>query len=93
MMPFMNTTVKLDKAGRVVIPKPLRDALRLDSGDSLSLEAAGDQITLRPVRSGSAMRKEHGVWVFRSGKKVSAAETDRLLENLRRERSRTNDAP
>lgn len=87
----MNTTVKLDQAGRVVIPKALRDALRLAPGDSLALEAEGDRVTLQPVRSGSAMRKEHGVWVFHSGKKVTAAETARALDNLRRERDRNND--
>ncbi|MDN5869877.1 MAG: AbrB/MazE/SpoVT family DNA-binding domain-containing protein [Nitrococcus sp.] len=87
----MNTTVKLDKRGRIVIPKPLRDELRLLPGDSLALEAAGDQITLRRMRSGSAMREEHGVWVFRSGAKASAAETARALDNLRRERNRKNE--
>jgi AbrB family looped-hinge helix DNA binding protein len=71
----MNTTVTLDKAGRVVIPKPLRDALRLAPGDELVLESEGDRVTLRPVRSASALRKEHGIWVFRSGRKFSAAET------------------
>jgi AbrB family looped-hinge helix DNA binding protein len=90
-MPFMNTTVKLDKAGRVVIPKPLRDELRLAPGDSLALESEGDRVTLRPVRSGSAMRKEHGIWVFRTGKKISAAETARALEKLRQERDRYGD--
>jgi AbrB family looped-hinge helix DNA binding protein len=29
----MNTTVTLDKAGQVVIPKTLRDELRLEAGD------------------------------------------------------------
>jgi AbrB family looped-hinge helix DNA binding protein len=82
----MNTTVTLDKAGRVVIPKPLRDALRLAPGDELVLESEGDRVTLRPVRSASALRKEHGIWVFRSGRKVMAAETDSVLENLRQKR-------
>ncbi|MGH8210769.1 MAG: hypothetical protein ACREU6_14475 [Steroidobacteraceae bacterium] len=36
----------------------------------------------------SALRKEHGVWVLRSGRKLSARETDRVLENLRQERDR-----
>lgn len=89
----MNTTVKLDKAGRIVIPKPLRDELRLAPGDSLALESKADRVTLRPVRSGSAMRKEHGIWVFRTGKKVSAADTARALEKLRQERDRNNDRP
>jgi AbrB family looped-hinge helix DNA binding protein len=46
----MKTRVTIDKAGRVVIPKPLREELQLEPGDSLEMESAGEQITLRPVR-------------------------------------------
>ena len=84
----MNTIVTLDKAGRVVIPKTLRDELRLVPGDTLALESDGERVTLRPVRSASALRKEQGIWVFRSGRKLSAEETDQVLENLRQERDR-----
>lgn len=80
------TTVTLDKAGRVVIPKRLRDELRLSPGDSLVLDTDGERVTLKPVRSASALRKEHGIWVFRSGGKISANETDGALERLRQER-------
>ena len=79
----MNAKVVLDKAGRVVIPKTLRDALRLEPGDTLALESDGDRLLLSPVRSASALRKEQGIWVFRGGKKILAAETDRVLEALR----------
>jgi len=82
----MNTKVVIDKAGRVVIPKTLRDALRLEPGDTLALESDGDRVLLSPVRSASALRKEHGIWVFRGGKKILAAETDRVLEGLRQKR-------
>lgn len=81
-----STTVTLDKAGRVVIPKRLRDQLRLAPGDSLVLDSDGERVTLSPVRSASALRKEHGIWVFRSGTRISAAETDGALERLRQER-------
>lgn len=84
----MNTTVTLDKAGRVVIPKSLRDEMRLAPGDSLTLESDGDQVTLRPVRSSSPLRKKRGIWVFHGGRRISAAETDRTLENVRQERDR-----
>lgn len=87
-MPYMNTTVTLDKAGRVVIPKSLRDELRLAPGDSLTLESDGDNVTLRPVRSASALRKEHGIWVFRSGRKLAADETDSALKAVREQRDR-----
>ena len=43
----LNTRLPIDKAGRVVIPKPLREELRLEPGDLLEMESAGEQITLR----------------------------------------------
>jgi AbrB family looped-hinge helix DNA binding protein len=82
----VKTTVTLDRAGRLVLPKTLRDELRLAPGDSLTLESDGDQVTLRPVRSASALRKEHGIWVFRGGRKLTAMETDRALDTGRQER-------
>jgi AbrB family looped-hinge helix DNA binding protein len=82
----MSTTVTLDKAGRVVIPKALRDELRLASGDTLAMESNGDSVTLRPIRSASVLRKKRGIWVFHGDRKISAAETDRALEGLRQER-------
>lgn len=87
---IMNTTVTLDKAGRVVIPKILRDELHLEPGDTLKLECEGERVTLRPVRSASPLRKEHGVWVFRGSKKLAASATDRALRELREERDRDN---
>jgi AbrB family looped-hinge helix DNA binding protein len=90
MMTDMSTTVTLDKAGRVVLPKPLRDELRLEPGDRLSLESEGDKLTLRPVRSATPLRKEHGVWVFRRGFRLSAAVTDQVLREQREDRDRSN---
>jgi AbrB family looped-hinge helix DNA binding protein len=84
----MKATVTIDKAGRIVLPKAARDRLRLAAGDTLALELDSDRVLLRPVRSKSAMRKERGVWVFHSGGKVTAAETDEALRNLREERAR-----
>ena len=60
----MTTKLSLDKAGRVVIPKALRQELRLGPGDTLQLESQGDQITLRPLRPEALLKKEHGVWVY-----------------------------
>lgn len=54
----------LDRAGRVLIPKALRQELHLGPGDALQLESAGDEITLRPVRPQALLKKEHGVWVY-----------------------------
>jgi len=90
----MNTTLTLDKAGRVIIPKTLRDEMHLEAGDTLELEAEDGRITLRPVRSGSALRKEHGVWDFRrGGKAISEETTTQVLKSVRNERDRVNRVP
>ena len=86
----MNTTVTLDKAGRVVIPKTLRDKLNLEPGDALALESEGDSVTLRPVRSSTPLRKERGVWVFRTGRRLPATITDQALREIRNRRDRHN---
>ena len=75
----MNTTVTIDKAGRVVIPKEIRDELRLEAGDTLMLEFEGERVTLRPVRGGTPLQKERGVWVFHGGKGVSLDEANQLV--------------
>lgn len=82
-MAFMNTMVTIDAAGRIIIPKAIRDALRLASGDMLSLESDGESVTLRTMRPEAPLKKERGIWVFRSGRKMLAEETNRALEEVR----------
>lgn len=82
----MNSRLVIDKAGRVVIPKPLREKLHLEPGDTLEMESGGEQITLRPVRGTGPLTKEHGVWVFYTGQPLPASATDDLLERIREER-------
>ncbi len=60
----MATKISIDKAGRVVVPKPVREKLGLEAGDSLLIESDGDEITLRPIRTQPLLIKEHGVWVY-----------------------------
>lgn len=84
----MNTTLTVDKAGRVVLPKPVRDELQLAAGDSLELESSEDQIVLRPVRGTAGMRKKKGIWVFRTGGPISAESVNETIRQVREERSR-----
>ena len=86
----MTTKVTLDKAGRVVIPKALRDELNLGPGDALRLEAEGEQIILRPLRGVIPLRKERGLWVYRTGQTLSASVSDDTLRKVRKERDQQN---
>ena len=86
----MSTHLTIDKAGRVVITKSLRDDLHLEPGDTLEMESTGEQITLRPVRGTGPLRKEQGVWVFYTGQLLSSAVTDEVLQQVRAERDQTN---
>jgi AbrB family looped-hinge helix DNA binding protein len=63
----MNTTLSIDRAGRLVLPKPVREQLQLEPGAPLELESFDDHIVLRPVRGNASMYKKQGVWVFRGG--------------------------
>lgn len=83
----MNKTVTIDKAGRVVLPKTLRDALHLSPGDTLDLSMEGEQVTLRPRRTTPPLQKERGVWVFRTGEPLSAEETRDVVAAIREQRA------
>jgi AbrB family looped-hinge helix DNA binding protein len=86
----MSIRLTIDKAGRVVIPKPLPEELHLEPGDSLEMESGGEQITLRPVRGTGPLTKEQGVWVFNSGHPLTASATDEMLQLTREERDLAN---
>ena len=86
----MRTLLTLDRAGRIVVPKPLRDKLQLMPGDELELESLDDRITLRPVRGGAQLKKKRGVWVFRCGEPLSAATVRETIEQTRREHDDQN---
>lgn len=60
----MTTKLTLDRAGRVLLPKMLRQELHLGPGDILQLDSQGEEITLRPVRPKALLKKERGVWVY-----------------------------
>lgn len=82
----MTTKLTLDQAGRVLIPKALRQELHLGPGDTLQLKSQGDEITLRPLRPRALLKKEHGVWVYQGG--PSDASITDLIDRNRESRSR-----
>jgi bifunctional DNA-binding transcriptional regulator/antitoxin component of YhaV-PrlF toxin-antitoxin module len=65
MIPLMNTVVTLDGGGRVVIPKPLRDQLRLAPRGYADARIRRRKHHLAPKAcSSSPLRQERGTEVF-----------------------------
>jgi AbrB family looped-hinge helix DNA binding protein len=89
----MTAKLTLDKAGRVVIPKKLRDELNMSAGDSFELKSHKDQVVLKPIREQGRMYKKRGMWVFSIGRPMTAQEAmeaDSTLDKIREERDRHN---
>jgi AbrB family looped-hinge helix DNA binding protein len=86
-MAFMTTKLTIDKAGRIVLPKPVRDQLQLSPGDALQLDSSGEKITLRPVRENAQLRKKRGVWVYSAGEPLAASVVDATTQDIRSERA------
>jgi AbrB family looped-hinge helix DNA binding protein len=80
-------TLKVDKAGRIILPKPVRDRLRLREGSELILEEHAEGVTLRPAEYKTSMAQENGVWVHQ-GQAPSGFNWDAVVDTIRDERIR-----
>jgi bifunctional DNA-binding transcriptional regulator/antitoxin component of YhaV-PrlF toxin-antitoxin module len=79
------TTLRIDKAARIVLAKPLREPQGLRPGTEL--EAVDEQggIPLRPVEERRRLMKIDGLWVYR-GAAQAGGKWERLIEQVREER-------
>ena len=61
----MSATIILDKAGRLLLPKAIRDRLHLREGSKLKLEIVGDKLEMRrEVQVASIELREDGLPVI-----------------------------
>jgi AbrB family looped-hinge helix DNA binding protein len=86
----MTAKLTLDKAGRVVIPKKVRDKLHMSAGDAFEFKSTDEQIVLKPMREEGRMFKKRGMWVFHTGKPLTLKEVNAVIESVREERDRQN---
>jgi AbrB family looped-hinge helix DNA binding protein len=84
----MNAEITIDNAGRVVIPKAIRDGLRLSPGDALELEPFEDHMVLRPVRPQTPMVRKRGIWVYQPENILSSDALLDAIDAMRDERIR-----
>lgn len=76
---------RLDKFGRVIIPKSVRQKLGLKPGEILELEEEGEKIVIKPSHKKGSLVLKDGVLVF-TGK----AEAE-LLEAVKEDRNKRID--
>ena len=58
----MQTTI--DRFGRIVLPKKLRDNLNIEPGSQIHIEERGQDIILKPIHGEPNLRIKEGVLVF-----------------------------
>ncbi len=77
----------MDKAGRVVVPKPLRQRLGLEQQGEVEAIEQPDGILFRRVQQEPSMIKLEGLWVHQ-GVPEPGASWDRAIDEVREERIR-----
>ncbi len=75
----------IDKFGRMLLPKTLRNNFGLRAGDRLEAVEKGDEIILRPLHDEELVKSEKGILVF-SGHALD--DIERAVENARSDRER-----
>jgi len=85
-MPQKNgARLKIDKSGRIVVPKRLRDHLGIQADAELELTAQSGGIFVRVVDEDPALVKVDGLWVHR-GSVRQDADWERVIEDIRDQR-------
>jgi AbrB family looped-hinge helix DNA binding protein len=77
--------LRIDKSGRIVVPKPLRDRLGLKPGTELEILDQQDGVLLRTPEERPALVKVDGLWVHR-GVARAGADWERIIQEAREER-------
>ena len=77
--------LKIDKAGRIVVPKPLREQLGFKPDMELEAIEQPDGVLLKRVQQRPSMVKVDGLWVHQS-RAEPGTNWERILEDVREAR-------
>ena len=77
--------LRIDKAGRIVVPKRLRERLGFKPDTELEAIEQPEGVLLKRVEQRPSMVKIDGLWVHR-GSAEPGANWERILEEVREER-------
>ena len=77
--------LRIDRAGRIVVPKPLRQRLGLGPDTELEAIEQPGSVLLKRVEQRPSMVKVDGLWVHQ-GSVEPGTNWERILEEVREER-------
>jgi AbrB family looped-hinge helix DNA binding protein len=80
--------LKIDKFGRVVLPKKLREHLGVGLSLKVEVQETPDGILLKPVRVASGLMMKDGILIHRGLGTESHIDWNRLVEEDREDRIR-----
>ena len=85
MVLFNGMELRIDKSGRIVVPKPLRERLGFKPDTELEAIEQPDGVLLKRIEQEPSMANIDGLWVHQ-GIPQPGAKWERLLEDVREER-------
>jgi AbrB family looped-hinge helix DNA binding protein len=74
----MSSTISIDNAGRLVLPKAIRDRFKLTGGSKLRIEPIGEHLELTPIVEDheTVLTKKKGLLIVpATGEKCDAVES------------------
>ena len=87
---FHTTNLRIDSAGRLVLPKSIRSQLGITAETALELVHHADGILLRPVVERPCMHRIDGLWVHQgtsTAKNPTDADWSAAIDSVRDERA------
>ena len=79
--------VTIDKAGRIVVPKAMRDEMGLTPEGPLEIEVVDDHIEIsNPASAARIVEGPHGPVIAATGKTITDEDIRRILEATRERR-------
>ena len=84
--------IPIDQAGRIVLPKQIREELAVRPGDTFDVSVNGSSITLTPNRERAGFVRKGKALVFGSpgNQSLTQKAVDEIVQKLRAERDEKN---
>ena len=72
--------VRIDGRGRISLPKRIREAMHLESGDTLFLHRDGDRLEVRKAENPFDVLASHAAKEYEAGRTISIQDVARDLD-------------